>query len=229
MEEEQTPCGIGLLTQTTDDCYLLSYSNKKILYNINTFATEEILILRYRVDEYFSSDNDTICNHHKSKYLDYFDKDKVCCCDPFQKHKKFITSSLRSLTLKFCCDTLKNIVIKLKPGEKICRFCELDLKKLVYPEDSLQKNNELDEDIGASISQHQPENRKRCSRGEQMLTTKISCLSGMTESSSGDTDGSSSLFTTRSNDWSTVEDVVDLLGVPAIKCQKRNWKKNQLN
>lgn len=117
-------CTIGIATKS-DDCHSTSYSKSKDIYNLNTFTWTDKELLRYRVNNFLPSDNDTICNHHKCKYLDYYtEKYGRNCCDPFKKHKKSIKENLRELDMETCRDYLNAFFIKLIPGQQVCANCQ---------------------------------------------------------------------------------------------------------
>ena len=245
MEEELKPCNVGLVTKTENQCHLKTYSSVQILHSINSFSTEEVRLLRFRIDNYFSLE-DTICSFHKYKYLDYFSSYMSKCCDPFKMHKKSITgSNLRSMSLRFCNETLNKIMIKLKPGDKICVNCENKIIKIINLENEIsakeesnvtkatdlvavQEVDEIDQEVGPSISQLQPperEKRKSFLKAENLIQNRsVTVLSGQSyDSTSAE---SSSIYTTRSDDLSKIDNITEILGIPPFK--KLKLSKNKL-
>lgn len=126
MTEELENCDIGIITQS--QCHLTSYTDKKNLYDLQSFSVEDNLILKYRVNNYHKIANGKICEHHKCIWLTYYSSRSRKCCDPFKNHTSNITAGLRILKLELCESALKNLLLKLKPGDKVCKRCETHLK-----------------------------------------------------------------------------------------------------
>ncbi|CAG9831342.1 unnamed protein product [Diabrotica balteata] len=163
MAEGIIKCDVGNLTKS--ECHLNSYTKEKHLYKLEKLSAEEIVLLKYRIDNYYTISEGTICDHHKCIYLTYFTTFKYKCCDPFTIHPKNITTNLRILQLETCKKAMESLLLKLKPGDKICINC---MKILNAKTVSMQVDSHISDQIDSVESISNPEPR----RSERIPTHK---------------------------------------------------------
>lgn len=126
-------CSVGIATKT--DCHLKDFCKETKLYCINTLASTDISLLKYRLKGQFpQSENPSICLHHKCIHLKYFSKNFRKCCAPLQQHIKPVTEHLQVIDLDLVADCIKYISINLIPGDKLCKFCLAKIKKTISTE-----------------------------------------------------------------------------------------------
>lgn len=126
MDENLKDCSIGSITNSL--CHLKTYNAKRVLHKLEDLPPEQISLFIYRIENFYSIENGTICEHHHNTYITYFSNLSNKCCDPLNRHKNKIHKDLRILELDFCDSTLKHLKLKLIPGHKICKNCETLLK-----------------------------------------------------------------------------------------------------
>lgn len=109
-------CSIGV--ELGDPCNKNNYTNRS---NTKPFPDElkPEIALRTGV----STDKlESVCDHHKLKYYDYYSVSMKKCCNILQVHKKSVAKNLATITME-----QHYMFPKLIPGNKICYKC---LKKL---------------------------------------------------------------------------------------------------
>ncbi|XP_071950770.1 ARL14 effector protein-like [Antedon mediterranea] len=113
--ENLNPCSIGLALN--EDCHLNTiFRGSHALINATDLSKEKKVLLEWRTAVEFADDN-TICNHHEKKYISYYERLQRQCCDPFKRHKKAITKSLRVI------EENDAKLLNVKPGQKLCPTC----------------------------------------------------------------------------------------------------------
>lgn len=127
MAENEDNCSVGKLTKTS--CHLSSFTKKKDLFQLNQLSKDDMSLLKYRIDKYYTIADGTICDHHRHSYLTYYSQFIYKCCDPFNKHKSNVTNDLRIIKIDFCEIVLTKLKLKLIPGNKICKRCQSSLKE----------------------------------------------------------------------------------------------------
>ena len=82
---ELAKCSIEVLNG--DKCRKDDFTRRPCLFKAEEIEQGERLI------EWRSGfcDLNTICHHHKIKYLQRFEKTQIHCCDPFRIHSKFVS------------------------------------------------------------------------------------------------------------------------------------------
>lgn len=205
-------CSIGILTRS--QCHLTSYTNKKNLYDLQSFSFEDKLLLKYRVDNYHEIANGKICEHHKRFWLNYYSYSLRKCCDPFKNHTSNVTTGLRVLKLELCENALENLLLKLKPGDKVCKRCETHLKnKLAQEENNRNQNDSIN---STSNTEFRRSDRIKelgeisyCNN-ENLPESQNSCIS------SGSNISNISEFNTLSQEKSVVNTVLNNLDLPLM-------------
>lgn len=158
MSENKENCDIGVLTKTP--CHLITFTRKNDIVRLETLSKEDLKLLKFRINDFYSICNGTICDHHRYVHLNYFSNLKYKCCDPFAKHNKNVTSYLRILPLEMCEAALNSILLKLVPGDKICKSCfESVQEKIRSVHNDLNNSNEINP--SPSCSGTQPIHPKR--------------------------------------------------------------------
>lgn len=226
MEEEIANCDVGTITKTP--CHLDYYTNQKNLYKLDSLSVEDIKLLKYRIDNFHTISNGQICDHHKQIWLHRYSSSKRKCCDPFNKHDKTISSDLRILSIEICENILKNLLIKLIPGDKVCKRCESLLKtKINSEETNLQSLQSSDLADVASCSNMQLRQSTRIKTEEKssvcgpILPESQSSTSSIGSSKSSD-------FVTLSQESTVIDKVLTALDLPCFKNQPL-FKTRRLN
>lgn len=211
MTEELENCNVGILTRS--QCHLTSYTDKKNLYDLQSFSVEDKLLLKYRVDNYHQIANGKICEHHKYIWLTYYSSSIRKCCDPFKNHTSNITTGLRVLKLELCENALKNLLLKLKPGNKVCKRCETHLKNKLGQADN---GNQYDSINSISNTEFRRSDRIKelgeisyCNK-EDEPESQNSCMSNVSNVSN------ISVFNTLSQEKSVVNTVLNNLDLPRM-------------
>ncbi|KAL7296742.1 hypothetical protein TKK_0010153 [Trichogramma kaykai] len=153
MDENLKDCSIGSVTNSL--CHLKTYNAKKVLHKLEDLLPEKISLLIYRIENFYSIENGTICEHHYNTYITYFSNLSNKCCDPLNRHMNKIHKDHRILELDFCDSTLKHLKLKLIPGHKICKNCETLLKNKMKIFESTERtsfaNEKMDIDSDCEI------------------------------------------------------------------------------
>jgi hypothetical protein len=91
-------CTIGEVLD--EDCNVISeaFNRSAGFHNIadESLESRELLTLRSGVNV-TAYENATLCNYHEKIYLSRYESMQKFCCDPFKKHKKLITKTLKTL------------------------------------------------------------------------------------------------------------------------------------
>ena len=86
---ELAKCSIWVLND--DKCYKDDFTRRLCLFKAEEIEEGELRLIKYRSGLYYLN---TICDHHKIKYLQRSEKNQIHCCDPFRIHSKFVNSKL---------------------------------------------------------------------------------------------------------------------------------------
>ena len=146
MSCEQTPCSVGLHLGET--CHKLSYT-KQIGQRVSSELSDvekDLIMWRTGLPEP-GPEGFTICYHHEKnvvvKYASYQRK----CCNPFNLEKHSAKGSLREITIDVARD-MKEHGISVKPGEKLCPSCRMEVEKQKQTKDfetSCEGDDEYDD------------------------------------------------------------------------------------
>lgn len=215
MTEEPENCDIGIITKT--QCHLTSFTNKKNLYDLQSLSVEDISILKYRLDNYHEIASGKICEHHKCLWLTYYSSLRIKCFDPFKNHTSNITTGLRVLKLELCESALNSLLLKLKPGDKVCKRCETLLKDKIKVAQEGHSRNQIDSI--ASTSNLEIRRSDRIKELEEISycdedilpESQNSCISTVS------TVSNISDFSTLSQEKSVVNTVLNSLDLPCMK------------
>lgn len=150
MSEETANCDVGIITNTP--CHLTSYTKNIYLHNLENLESEDILMLKYRIDDFHEISKGKICDHHKFVWLTHYSSMVRKCCDPFKTHDKNIKTALRVLQLEVCIAALNNLFLKLIPGDKICKRCQVLLNNKII---SAQEVGNLKQVQSVASTSHQ--------------------------------------------------------------------------
>lgn len=128
-EKSELDCSVGQHCKT--ECHKKSYTKSVTLISVELLSELEkkLIVLRSGVStDLFLN----ICDHHKMYYLKKYETYQTFCFDPFQRHKKRITKTLRSVSLEFSnqFNDISKDIIKAIPGQKICNACREEFHKL---------------------------------------------------------------------------------------------------
>lgn len=214
MTEESESCDIGILTETR--CHLTSYTKNKRLYDLQSLSVEDISILKYRLDNYHEIANGKICEHHKCLWLAYYSSFIRKCCDPFKKHTRNIITELRELKLELCEGALKNLLLKLKPGDKVCKRCENLLKEKIESTQGRHSCDLINSIASTSNAEFRRSDRVKelgaisyCDE-EILPESQNSCISNIS------TVSNISIFDTSSQEKSVLDTVLNSLDLPCM-------------
>ncbi|KAH0549584.1 hypothetical protein KQX54_010599 [Cotesia glomerata] len=227
-------CDVGKLTSTK--CHLTDYSNLKTLHNVDQFSNEDRLLLKLRLNN--ANNISKICDHHKCDYLNYYSVKFRKCCDPFQIHKKNVCGDLRILSLELCLSILTNLLLKLIPGDKICKRCENNLRQKIS---SQEKNNcstsqETTDQIdmiqeGTVYDEKELRRSARLRISEMNKTTTqeiIHCSQSTNSTNSICITSSGSEFMTASQDKQDINHILSTLDLPLYEQQALYKTKHQV-
>ena len=64
--DNKNVCDVGFITNS--ECHISTFTNDISLYQLDTLASEEIALLKYRIENFHSISKGTICGHHKCKF-----------------------------------------------------------------------------------------------------------------------------------------------------------------
>ena len=87
-----------------EDCNLISeaFNRKAGFYSVAELSPESQQLLTLRTGVSIdASENPTLCYYHEKKFISRYESLQKFCCDPFNKHKKRVTSKYR--TLQYTC------------------------------------------------------------------------------------------------------------------------------
>ena len=90
--ELKEKCSIGVYND--DLCHKSDYTRRQELIYVEDLNENDLKLIKLRsgIKEIAS-----ICNHHKTVYLQRFEQNEKYCCDPFRKHAKLISSKFNLL------------------------------------------------------------------------------------------------------------------------------------
>ena len=80
-----------------EECNVISeaFNRKAGFHNVAELSAESQQLLSLRTGVNIGvSENTTLCYYHEKKFLSRYESLQKFCCDPFNKHKKHVTSEL---------------------------------------------------------------------------------------------------------------------------------------
>ena len=84
-------CSIG--SELNQECHKNSYSRKCGLLTVSDLSEKDKKLLQWRAELGLSVNvSDDICFHHEKMYISRYESLQRYCCDPFQSHKKHVSS-----------------------------------------------------------------------------------------------------------------------------------------
>lgn len=90
-ENNPEQCSVGKCNGT--ECHKLSYTQQTSLTSLTSLEQSEVNILSLR-SGVSSEQLITVCEHHKTFFLNKFESFQKFCIDPFLSHKKKMSSLL---------------------------------------------------------------------------------------------------------------------------------------
>ena len=122
------------------------------------------ILVKWTSDEWNFDENLSVCEGHFKKLRQPTKTrerpDKEICCDPFARHKKEISSNIRTVSAK-ASEKAKKLEIKLAEGDKCCHNCCEKIMKLSSnnntPESSQSQNQNSQGSDALSPSLHKEE------------------------------------------------------------------------
>ena len=101
---ELAKCSSGVLNGSK--CHKNDFTRRPCLFKAEEIERGKLRLIKWRSG--FCHLN-TICHHHKIKYLQRFEKNQMHRCDPFRRHSKFIRSKFILLYSFFVITLMKKL------------------------------------------------------------------------------------------------------------------------
>lgn len=120
-------CDVGNLLQS--EC-----SSAETYQNLKDLDRNDYMLLKHRLEKFWSFSSGKICKKHKNQYLDYYSAKHTSCCNPFQIHMNKVANRLSLIEFNLCKDAFEHLSMTLVPGKKLCRACKAKLCSIIEDE-----------------------------------------------------------------------------------------------
>lgn len=128
MSSTESCCVSG---NVSDECHNDLWRAEKILHKINTLSEEDREILKLRVTGLKEIDDQSICDSHYKRYIQFYSSAEWKCCDPYSVHSKSVQNDLHIATLGFSKNVQKICKLSIIPGKKLCKNCQKRLRQQI--------------------------------------------------------------------------------------------------
>lgn len=210
---EMGMCTIGDITGS-QDCHSKTFSTNQLLHPLDTLTPEEKELLHLRIDEFHPSNEGTICDFHKLKYLEYYSKNVRYCFDPLTKHKK---TDLRILDLQTCKEfSTSELTVtskKLIPGNKVCGNCQKCIRSKLMKQ-------ETKETISPEPEQNVPSPKFNLRPRDHLADSNKASQNSESSDSTIQRETSDSSCSIFSQDWEKVDNALAVFGIPSMNLKK---------
>ena len=129
-------CSVASFLYLEDQCHDTVHCRKAEIIYLKDLPATALQLLQHRTGIEFLTENDTICLHHQKHYLDRFEKLQTFCCDPWNRHAKHATKSLRAMSKETAVKLSSKAGKKFVQGMKLCPRCSVSAQDIEEGEES---------------------------------------------------------------------------------------------